>query len=389
MASPAEDQLLRKYFQQGLSYIEIQMLMYLNHGIELSYRTLKRRLRNLDLKKVGNWSLDEIIPVIQMEIKEGSKNLGCRSLSRRLFLKHGIFVGRNTAMCALRILDPEGVSLRSQHCLSRRQYYNQGPNFLVHIDGYDKLKPFGFCIHGAICGFSRRILWLRVARTNNNPKVVASYFLDYVEEIAGVPRCIRIDAGTENGHIEDMQKAFRWNDDDAMAGDKSVIIGSSTSNQRIERWWRSLRQLGVGYWIDFFKDLEMQGYFTCGNPMHIECLRFCFMAILQRDLDHIRKDWNTHNIRHQSKNVVECPSGKPDIMFFNPELYDAVDYKFPVEIDDIEAMKNFCELPNKFGCREDTLAHLMDLMRQGGKSIPCETEEAVELFLWILQQLRA
>lgn len=52
-------------------------------------------------------------------------------------------------------------------------------------------------------------------------------------------------------------------------------------------------------------------------------------------------------------------------------------------------MKNFCELPNKFGCREDALAHLMDLMRQGGKSIPCETEEAVELFLWILQQLRA
>ena len=45
------------------------------------------------------------------------------------------------------------------------------------------------------------------------------------------------------------------------------------------------------------------------------------MAILQRDLDHIRKDWNTHNIRHQSKNVVEGPSGKPDIMFFNPELY--------------------------------------------------------------------
>uniref|UniRef100_K1QD53 Uncharacterized protein n=1 Tax=Magallana gigas TaxID=29159 RepID=K1QD53_MAGGI len=136
MASPAEDQLLRKYFQQGLSYIEIQMLMYLNHGIEL----------------------------------------------------------RNTTMCALRILDPEGVSLR----------------------------------------FSRRILWLRVARTNNNPKVVASYFLDYVEEIAGVPRCIRIDAGTENGHIEDMQKAFRWNDDDAMAGDKSVIIGSSTSNQEVD-----------------------------------------------------------------------------------------------------------------------------------------------------------
>ena len=33
--------------------------------------------------------------------------------------------------------------------------------------------------------FSRRILWLQVARTNNDPCVVASYFLKYVEEING------------------------------------------------------------------------------------------------------------------------------------------------------------------------------------------------------------
>lgn len=46
---------------------------------------------------------------------------------------------------------------------------------MVHVS-------FKFCFYGR---FSRRILWLRVARTNNNPKVVASYFLDYVEEIAG------------------------------------------------------------------------------------------------------------------------------------------------------------------------------------------------------------
>lgn len=48
---------------------------------------------------------------------------------------------------------------------------------MVHVS-------FKFCFYGR---FSRRILWLRVAsaRTNNNPRVVASYFLDYVEEIAG------------------------------------------------------------------------------------------------------------------------------------------------------------------------------------------------------------
>ena len=33
--------------------------------------------------------------------------------------------------------------------------------------------------------FSRRLLWLRVADTNNNPRVVASYFIDYVTGIKG------------------------------------------------------------------------------------------------------------------------------------------------------------------------------------------------------------
>lgn len=41
------------------------IIMYINNifiYFLFSYRTLKRRLRNLDLKKVGKWSLDEIIP---------------------------------------------------------------------------------------------------------------------------------------------------------------------------------------------------------------------------------------------------------------------------------------------------------------------------------------
>lgn len=52
-----------------------------------------------------------------------------------------------------------------------------------------------------------------------------------IKTFSGVQWCIRMDGGTENGHIEDMQKVFRWKDDDAMARQKSVITGSSTKNQ--------------------------------------------------------------------------------------------------------------------------------------------------------------
>ena len=78
---------------------------------------------------------------------------------------------------ALRIIDPEGVSGRLRSRLRRRQYRGKGPNFLWHIGGYDKLKPFGFCIHGCIDGFSRRIMKLEAGSTNSNSRVVANYFV--------------------------------------------------------------------------------------------------------------------------------------------------------------------------------------------------------------------
>lgn len=52
-----------------------------------------------------------------------------------------------------RVMDPNGVMSRRHHRLQKRIYFNKGPNFLIHIDGYDKLKPYGFAIHGAICGY--------------------------------------------------------------------------------------------------------------------------------------------------------------------------------------------------------------------------------------------
>jgi hypothetical protein len=52
----------------------------------------------------------------------------------------------------LRSLDPDGVAARLRHRLIRRVYVSKGPNYLLHLDGYDKIKRYGFAIHGAIDG---------------------------------------------------------------------------------------------------------------------------------------------------------------------------------------------------------------------------------------------
>lgn len=50
---------------------------------------------------------------------------------------------------------------------------------------YDKLKPYGFAIHGCIDGFSRRIMWLEVNPSNNNPAAVAKYYVDCIGQNKG------------------------------------------------------------------------------------------------------------------------------------------------------------------------------------------------------------
>ena len=79
-------------------------------------------------------------------------------------------VDRETVWIAMKSLGPEGVSARSRHKLQRRLYNAREPNYVWHIDGYDKIKPYGFAIHGSIDGYSREILWLKVLAINDNPK---------------------------------------------------------------------------------------------------------------------------------------------------------------------------------------------------------------------------
>ena len=77
------------------------------------------------------------------------------------------------------------------------------------MDGYDKLKPFGFCSHGAIDGYSRRILWLEVASLNNNPAIISHFFCKYLHLLTGTASIIRADRGTENVNVAAVQRFFQ------------------------------------------------------------------------------------------------------------------------------------------------------------------------------------
>ena len=191
-------------------------------------------------------------------------------------------------------LDPEGVVRRQRHQLQRRKYYSKGPNYVLHLDGYDKLKPFGFAIHACIDGYSRKVLWLSLLQSNKDPKLVCHLFTDYFRSLGGVPRNIVGDRGTENVHIAAAQRFLRRNHTDSMSGFETFQYGRSVSNQRIEAFWSQLRRLCTGWWIDFFKDVVESGECDLTLNIHRECLKFSFSHIVQTQLDIVKESWNSH-----------------------------------------------------------------------------------------------
>ena len=134
------------------------------------------------LEKIVTRSLET---AIEYELKGSGSEVVYRSMWQRLVTDHGLAVCKDIVRYALRILDPDGVDRRLRRRLQRRQYKGRGANFIWHIDGYDKLKPFGFSIHGCIDGYSRRIMWLEVGTSNNDPTVIARYFIDCITEVGG------------------------------------------------------------------------------------------------------------------------------------------------------------------------------------------------------------
>ena len=118
----------------------------------------------------------------------------------------------------MKAIDPEGVAARKRRSLKRRLYYSKGPNWVWHLDGYDKLKPYGFAIHGCIDGYSRRVLWLTVLSSNKDPNIVYRKFFDEIMSVGGVPRKVIADRGTENVHVASVQKFLLRNNNELSRG---------------------------------------------------------------------------------------------------------------------------------------------------------------------------
>jgi hypothetical protein len=107
-------------------------------------------LKRLNLHKREESNPEDIACGIVQVHRQGNSGQEYQVAGRMLFLRYGIRAYQNTVRIFLKTLDPCGVVNRNARLLRRRQYFNRGPNFVIYVDEYDKLKPFGISIHAAI-----------------------------------------------------------------------------------------------------------------------------------------------------------------------------------------------------------------------------------------------
>ena len=180
-----------------------------------------------------------------------------------------------------------------------------------------------------------------------------------------------------------IERFFRTDSEDDFSGEKSFIYGRSKANQRIEAWWGRLRQGCADWWIEYFQNLRDSGVYNDENIIQGECLRFCFMDLIQDELNRAALEWNLHRIRPSTN--LESPSGKPDILYFLPELKGAQDYSTPIDVEEIEIAENMCTMrPRAKGCSPAFRELVEMIMEDERLDTPSTIVEAHQLYFVLL-----
>ncbi|KAM4067547.1 hypothetical protein HRG_012300 [Hirsutella rhossiliensis] len=174
---------------------------------------------------------------------------------------------------------PENVRERwGRTRYTRRDFSIHGPDWVWSIDGYDKLKNWGFEIYAGIDAYSRYITWFYCGFSSGTSWNVAKQYLHVLNQRHAMPRILRSDHGNETSllcgihyYLSGMRTKEQGSDLVPIAFGDCWYFGRSIHNTRIESWWHRLGSNRAGFWrlkggsIILFDISQIVHTFEAGN----------------------------------------------------------------------------------------------------------------------------
>jgi len=205
--------LLVNEYAYGLT--KIANLLTRNSGINISTKTIRRRLLELGLRSPEEPSRPPPTPLtdaqldqIVTDLRHQQPNIGLRYLAGALRAE-GIRVPRSNLRESVNRVNPfPALFAENRRRYNVRQVYsNAGSNAVWHHDGQHGLISFGIVIHGFVDGHSRLVTGLQ-ANSNNRATTVLALFLSATAEF-GIPSRVRGDRGGENVQVAYWMERYR------------------------------------------------------------------------------------------------------------------------------------------------------------------------------------
>lgn len=257
-------------------------------ALHVSRPTVYKAIRdyNINYKRFSDASEAEIRQAVEV-ISRSHPNAG-ESIVMGHLRARGFHVQRSRVRSAIHHNNPNGPMSRFHPPIRRRVYSVPCPNYVWHIDGNHKLVRWRMVLHHAVDGYSRLVVF-GACSTNNRASTVLQLYHQAVRKY-GRPFRVRTDHGGENVDVwRDMIQA--WGEEA-----RSVIVGSSVHNQRVERHNRAANEQELSVFREEFYQLESEGLLDPLNETDLFCLHYVYLPRINRSISEFIAAHNNHAV---------------------------------------------------------------------------------------------
>ena len=141
------EEALQNYNRQGYQRKEILSFMVRDFGeYAWSLRSLDRRLSYFNIHRNDrSVSVEDVKSAINKELMGPGRLLGYRAMHLKIKNIHGLNVPRDLVYAAMTDLDSDGLKMRqpgNKKPKEKGTFVSAGPNWVMSLDGHDKLMGF-------------------------------------------------------------------------------------------------------------------------------------------------------------------------------------------------------------------------------------------------------